>query len=561
MKHRFRFAKLKFSIFFCGSLLLFACAGFAQTNTGSSPAFKTGSKSDLPSFVKIENGGYRFLVDGKPYLALGAQLWNSSGWPYILTKEWAQLKELHANTLEAPVYWQNIEPQPGKFNFADLDSLVLGARREGLRLVLLWFGSYKNGSSSYAPEWVLSQPEKFPRMQNGGGEEIQVLSAISGANREADKKAFAAVMRHLKQLDGQQHTVILVQVENESGSLGTDRDYSPAANAAFKNPVPAALLQKLGKKPGTWLDVFGKDAAESFNAYHIAFYINDIAVAGQQEYGLPMYTNAWLREHRFRQPGEYPSGGPVSTMFPIWKATAPALALLAPDIYHNNYDVFTELCRKYALPDNPFFLPEMGKGIDFARGQFYALGNFNALGVAVYGIDPFGTDPGDERNKERLDDKFSGMADNYRVLQGAIDKIAELQGTGRLKAVGEEYGLHEELVSLGSYDILFSYGFPAYRKVPLTGRALIGQLGEDEFLVIGFDAKFQFRPKYGSGFSSSEYLVIEEGYYEKGQWVRKRIWNGDEAYHSTLTPDGVILRIRLRKTQKAITGPVKANFE
>jgi hypothetical protein len=515
----------------------------------------------LPAIVKNDKGGYTFLVDGKPYLALGAQLWNSSDWPYILDKEWPQLRELHCNTLEAPVYWQNIEPQPGKYNFAELDSLVYGARREGLRLVLLWFGSYKNGSSSYAPEWVLSQPEKYPRMLNAAGEEIQVLSAVSATNRKADKAAFSALMQRVRQIDGQQHTVILVQVENESGSLGTDRDYSAAATAEFKGQVPSSLLQKLGKQPGAWEEVFGAQAAETFSAYKIASYVNEVAEAGQGVYNLPMYANAWGREYGFRRPGDYPSGGAVSTMLPVWKAAAPALAFLSPDVYEPNYTVFTDFCSKYVRPDNPFFLPEMGKGIDFAREQFYALGNFNALGVAVYGIDPFHADPGDQRNKERLDAKFSAIADNYRVLRGATEKIAELQGTGKLQAVGEEYGMREQLVSMGGYDILCSFGFPFYRTTPLTGRALIGQLGPDEFLVMGFDTRFQFRPRYGSGYSSAEYLVIEEGYYDQGKWVRKRIWNGDEAYHSTLTPEGEILRIRLRKTKKANTGPVKANFE
>jgi len=523
-------------------------------------AASTRAEVSLPAVVRTENG-YRLLVDGKPFVALGAQLWNSSDWPYILRKEWPQLKELHANTLEAPVYWQNIEPQRGVFNFSELDSLVLGARREGLRLVLLWFGSYKNGSSSYAPDWVLTQPEKYPRMLNASGEEIQVLSAVSEANRETDKAAFVRLMQHVREIDGRQHTVILVQVENEAGSLGTDRDYSPAANTAFKAAVPAVLLQSLGKRPGSWEAVFGAQAAEVFNAWHIASYVNDIAAAGKKQYALPMYTNAWLREHGFRRPGEYPSGGPVSTMLSVWKAAAPALAFLSPDIYHSNYTVFTELCGKYARPDNAFFVPEMGKGMDFARGQFYALANFNALGVAVYGIDPFHADPHDLRDKQQLDEKFSGMADNYRLLQDVIDKLAELQGTGRMQAVGEEYGRSEQLVTLGDYDILFSFGYPSYRKTTGTGRAIIAQLGEDEFLVVGFDTRFQFRPRHGTGYASAEYILIEEGYYDKGQWIRRRIWNGDEAYHSTLTPEGTVLKIRLRRAKKAVTGAVKANFE
>ena len=220
----------------------------------------------MPAIVKTEQGSYRLMVDGKPFIVLGAQLWNSSDWPYILQKEWPQLRALHCNTLEAPVYWQNVEPQQGVFRWNELDSLILGARREGLRLVLLWMASYKNGSSSYAPDWVLMHPEKFPRMLNAGGEEMQVLSAVSEVNRDADKSAFVHLMQHVREIDEHQHTVILVQVENESGALGTDRDYSAAANAAFKKAVPAVLLKRLGKPAGTWESVFGIAAAEALAA-------------------------------------------------------------------------------------------------------------------------------------------------------------------------------------------------------------------------------------------------------------------------------------------------------
>lgn len=504
---------------------------------------------DLPSIVKKNNGGYALMVDGKPFIVLGAQLWNSSNWPYILNSTWPQLKSLHCNTLEAPVYWQQVEPEPGRYRFNEVDSLITGARKAGLRLILLWFGSYKNGSSQYAPEWVLTQPEKYIRMRNAGGGELQTLSAVTPANMEADRQAFTALMRHVKQVDGEHHTVIMVQVENEPGVLGTDRDHSSVADSLFKGPVPDALRQALHTKTGSWQEVFGADAAETFNAWYIARYVSQVAHAGQAVYHLPMYTNAWLRENGFQRPGEYPSGGPVSTMIPVWKAAAPALQLLAPDIYLSNDNVFADICSKYSRPDNPLLVPEMGKGPDFARHQFQALGNFNAIGVAPYGIDPFGTDPNDERDKEKLDTKFSHIADNYRLLEGALDKIAELQGSGRLRAAVEAYGLREQLLTMGNYDILLSYGFPKYKPgKPLTGRVLVGQLGPDEYLLAGFDARFQFRPRYGTGYAAAEFISVEEGYYAKGEWVRKRIWNGDEVYHSTLTPEGVILKIKLRRT-------------
>ena len=218
-------------------------------------------KQSLPQITKDSLGNYRFQVNGRPYLVLGAQLWNSSAWPMITDQFWDQAKELlGCNTLEAPIYWQNLKPEPGKFNFEELDHLILSAREQGFRLVLLWFASYKNGRSEYAPPWVLEDTETYPRMRNASGEEIYVLSAIAAKNWEADKKAFVEVMRHIKAVDADEQTVLMMQVQDEPGSMWTDRDYSEAANRLFDGPVPEVLTKTLDKKPGTWKMVFGPDA-------------------------------------------------------------------------------------------------------------------------------------------------------------------------------------------------------------------------------------------------------------------------------------------------------------
>jgi hypothetical protein len=514
----------------------------------------------IPRLV-TENGKHTFLVDGQPFLILGAQVWNSSGWPDILDKTWPQLRELNCNTLEVPIYWEHIEPEPGKFNFANLDKLIRDARRENMRLVLLWFASYKNGQSQYTPAWVKENPQEYPRMIDATGKPIAVLSTLSEKNRDADARAYAAVMAHIRQIDEQHRTVIMMQPENEPGSLGTDRDYSEKANKLFSEQVPAKLVSALKKQPGTWEEVFGVDAAEAFSAYHMATYINYVTEAGKKEYPLPMYVNAWIRENRFGRPGEHPSGGPTSNMLDIWKAAGPAIDLLAVDIYHKNYMSFRDLCEKYGRPDNPLFIPETGREIAFARFHFYALGDYDAIGVAPYGIDPFHADPHDKRDKEKLDAKFAGIAANYRLLRPAIPLLTSLQGTGKLKAAAEEDGLGDQLLQFSHYDLLLTYGFPTYKTTnEMTGRVLVGELGPDEFVLIGFDTRFQFRPKQGSGYATSEFISVEEGTFENGEWQKIRNWNGDEVYHSTLTPEGVILKIKLSGL-KSDEMDITPNFE
>lgn len=535
--------------------LFTSMAGFSQPSSGT-------RNIELPRIVS-ENGNHNLIVDGKPFLMMGAQLWNSSAWPYLTDQFWSQFRSLNANTLEVPVYWQNIEPQRGQYNFKELDDLVKHAQQEKIKLVLLWFASWKNGTSSYAPVWLLEDTQQYSRMQNAHGEELLILSAVDAANREADKRAFTEVMKRVKFLDPAGKTVIMMQVQNEAGSLGTNRDYSPAANKLFEGAVPAALSHALHKSPGTWQSVFGKDAAEAFNAWYFATYINDVAKAGQAIHNLPMYANAWTRENSFQRPGEYPSGGPTSNMLDIWKAAAPQIAFLAPDLYFGNPKMFTESCELYTRRDNLLMIPETGNGVTFARFHFYAIGNHHAKGVAVYGVDPFHADPNDKRNFTRLDERFDDIAANYALLSKATGQIIALQDQGKLKAVGEEQGLIEQLISFDGYDILFEYGYPRYKeKGRQSGRALAGQLSANEFLLIGFDAKFRIRPSYGSGYSHAEMISVEEGYFDaQNQWVRQRFWNGDEVYHSTLRPQGTILKVRLRAVRNTDNGKVRANFE
>ena len=426
--------------------LLLTCFLFGSSFSQLNPETENVADNPMPELRK-ENGKYTFFVDGKPFLILGAQLWNSSAWSDVLPKIWPQLKEMNCNTIEAPVYWQDIEPEQGKFNFKELEALVYGARENDLKLVLLWFGSYKNGSLEYTPDWVRENPETYPRMQNASKQPVYVLSAVSKVNLEADKKAFVEVMKHIRKIDNDHKTVIMVQPENEPGSLQTDRDYSDAANQLFYGQVPEELTDGLKKGSGTWEEVFGVEAAEAFNAFYIAKYINEIAKAGKKIYPLPMYINVWIKENYFQRPGEYPSGGPTSNMIEVWKIAAPELLTIAVDIYHQNFLEFIDLCIKYKRPDNPLFIPEMGNGINFARFQFYAIGDYDAIGVAPYGSDPFHIDPRVKRDKEKLDNVFSGISANYKLFDNASDKILELQGTGLLKAAVEEHGLSEKLLS------------------------------------------------------------------------------------------------------------------
>jgi hypothetical protein len=495
----------------------------------------------LPSALAVEapklvekDGRWAIFVEGRPYLILGGQIHNSSAWPAELPQVWTSLAALHANTVEAPVYWEQIEAHPGQFDFTNVDELVKGARAHNLHLILLWFGTWKNGNMHYVPQWIKTDPIRFPRMINPSGEPIDVLSANSRTNLDADKTAFVALMRHLKALDGEEHTVLMIQVENESGGIGTVRDFSPEASLKFAGPVPADLLAIVHKKSGAWSEVFGSEADETFQAYYQAHYINEIAAAGKAEFAIPMYINVWvsyppaeLPERRMAIPGiQYPSGGAVQKLVGLWRSLAPSIDMIGPDIYSGDPDFVQEIMHTYRRADNPLWIPETGRNDNFAKFLFYALGE-GAVGFSPFGVDQGGWNgPGDEAVKAH--------ARNFALLSPMNREIAELNFDGKLKTAVEEPGQARQELDFGSWQATVSYGFPQRdgQRPPGTndahGSALVAQLGPDEFLVTGVDASVSFHVPGRLPGLRMQILSAQEGSYDNGVWKPVRLWNGDE---------------------------------
>jgi beta-galactosidase GanA len=508
---------------------------------------------DIPRVVH-KDGRHALIVAGEPFLVLGAQLNNSSAWPEMLPKVWPAIEAIHANTLEAPVYWEQLEPRPGDFDFASVDMLVQQAREHRVRLILLWFGSWKNGSMHYAPEWVRRDGQHYPRMTDADGHHLGILSVHSEATFAADRDAFSALMRHLRQTDGEQRTVLMIQVENESGSYGTVRDHSPAAQKAFDGAVPAEFVAAMGKKSGTWRQVFGSDADETFSAYSAAHYIGRIAAAGKAEYPLPMYANAALRDPtdaNARPGANYPSGGPSFNMLDVWKAAAPSLDFITPNIYLRD-QAYLKTLDLYARPDNPLMVVETSNNPDYAKRFFSLLGR-GGFGFAPFGIDFTGYENYPLGAKETSAKSLAGFAANYQLMTPMLREIAELNFAGKLKTAVEERSVPHEHLEFGKWQAEVTYGLPQFGpgnnppgNPDLDGRALVAQLGPDEFLVAGINARVDFSLSAAGASEQTEYLRVEEGRYENGAWHFQRLWNGDQidwGLNFTQTP--CVLRVKL----------------
>jgi beta-galactosidase GanA len=508
-------------------------------------------QASLPRIVQ-KDGRYALLVDGEPYLMLGAQVNNSSAWAAMLPKVWPTAKQLGVNTLEVPIYWEQFEPERGHFDPSFLRTLLAEARKNDVHLVLLWFGTWKNGSGHYTPPFIKLDEAHVPHVVGAKGDKVDSLSPHSKTALAADCSAFAMLMRTLKLADPQ-HTVLMVQVENEAGTYGSVRDFSPEAQKLFSEPVPATLLKAMQKESGTWAQVFGGDADEYFHAWSIASYINNVAAAGKAEYALPMYVNAALRDpfHPGR-PGSYDTGGPTDNVIPIWKAAAPAIDVIAPDLYMPDYAAYTRVLDLYHRPDNAMFVPETGNSAQYARYFFAALGH-QAIGFSPFGMDTTGY-VNAPLGATRIDeDMLKPFALNYAIFKPMDRVVAKLNFEGKLQAVAEDPAVHTQTLDFGLWKATVAYGLPQFGSgkgplgnTPPQGGAMVAQLGPDEFLVTGVHARIDFSPADSTASKHRQFVRVEEGNYDANVWHFVRIWNGDQTdYGLNFTSAAQVLRVKL----------------
>ncbi|EMD00161.1 glycoside hydrolase family 35 protein [Baudoinia panamericana UAMH 10762] len=458
----------------------------------------------------------QLIVNGEPFLVLGAELQNSSLTSAAYMRGvWGKLKDAHINTVLGCVTWEHIEPEEGKFDFAELDQIVTDARAHGLRLVLLWFGSFKNGLSTYAPSWVKTNSKRFPRakLRKAGGELAiaDVVSIFHSEAQQCDARAFSKLMAHLKHIDEGHFTVIMVQVENECGLLGDSRDGSQAAERCFNQPVPAELMDSLHERwdklrpelrqnltnfrqrqasNQSWAEVFGKSPQtdEIFMAYHYAKYIEGVASAGKAVYELPLYHNVWLPAGGDdadpsmpvvagggQRPGEYPSGGGTPNVIDIWQISAPTLEFIAPDIYVADY---ITMCTKYRHRNQALFIPEQRRDEYGARRIWASIGCYEAIGTSPFGIDT-------------VDLADNSFVRHYKLLSQVSSHVLQAQREHQcfgfffdeLRPDGTDPS-PAKMISFGSWNLVIERSFVFGR--PSAGSGMVIHKGDDRFLLLGW---------------------------------------------------------------------------
>ncbi len=525
--------------------LLIGCAVMLLSVYASSAALADNATPHLEK----HGSATQLLVDGQPLVMLAGELHNSSSssLEYMLPI-WPKLAALNLNTVIASISWELVEPEEDKFDFALVDGLIAGARQHNLKLVFIWFATWKNGDAAYVPAWVKTNWSRFLRCQHRPGVNTTQLTALSEDNVKADSRAFAAVMRHIRQVDQKQHTVVMMQVQNEAGVMPVSRDHCPLAEEAFAKAVPSELLQYLVAhkatlipefkevwarsgfhESGTWSEVFGEGslADEVFQAWYVAQYIGRVTAAGKSEYPLPMYANAWLVQHRGQEPGKYPSGGPVARMMDVWRAAAPAIDLLAPDIY---LDDFKAVCAEYTQSGNPLFIPEASRDERAGLRAYYAIGHHHALGFAPFGIDSLA--------------ETNVLREHYGLLKRLHPLLAQHQGKETLQGFMQYKDEKRLEFEIGDYRADVEYRSEEGGSGP--GGGLVIAIAPDTFVIAGANYSIRFpsrRDKPGStGWLSIDELVPPApgkssfGTRKSGpvpglDLVSGRRLNGDEAWY------------------------------
>lgn len=539
------------------------------------PLAKT-SVSDLP---RLERAGeaVRLIVDGAPYLAVGGELHNStSSDPAYLDRACARLAESGVTTIVATTSWDEVETTEGAFDFSSVSATLEVARRHDLRVVLIWFGAYKNARSTYAPTWVRADVDRFPRARvapsdtpapfsYAGAMSKPELSVFSRELRAADAAAYAALLEHLRVEDAAR-TAIMVQIENEVGLLGGGRDLSPTAQAAWESPVPAAIVEtvlrheefaggwlaeRLAQGTGSWAEVFGEDdrSDELFMSWGFASYIEELASLGKAVLPLPTLVNAWLGPQPGQtRPGQYPSGGPTSAMIPVWESLAPSIDIIAPDIYVQDSE---QVMREYSRGGRALLIPEARFR---AADLFLTIARYNGLGYCAFGVED--GRPGNQ------------FFTSSTLLTSQTEAVVQAQAEGRIHAVLLE-GEEPQTLSFGDYTVTVHDTAALFTRVlldagvarpvsrpelelestagpfgpdPADDRAFgaILQVADDEFLLLGTG--------YTVDFTHSTDVVeldrVRELREEGGAWIEGRLLNGDE--HMRLVPTGEIGGSRVR---------------
>ena len=528
-------------------------------------------------YIAIQNGQKVLMVDEKPFIMIAGEVHNSSASSAeFIQSVWKRADELYLNTVLLPVYWELIEPEEDRFDFTLVDDLIRQAREHKKKIGFLWFGAWKNAQCYYAPEWVKCDLKRFERAQLEPGVNFKILenvhglayttlSAFCGETNRADAKAFAKLMEHIGFVDAKEHTVVTMQVENETGLLGGAREHGVRAEQLFQEAVPDDFLYYIKENYDdmtpeikqamtiadqlhagmNWAEVFHEMADEIFQAYYTACFVELVAHAGKAKYDIPLSVNCWLDKGQV--PGKYPTGGPVAKLMPVWKYAAPSIDVYGPDIY---IPAFLSTCDQYVKDGNPLYIAECATHSYAGIRELYVIGHYHGMCYSPFGFEDigqpftmmqgmlFGMDTSDELLKTPQNAQEYARINQHLI--GLMPLLGAEYGSTRLQASISENG-NEETLSFEAYD--FKIAYESRFLSTKSGACLVLETDANSFYVIVKDCAIAMKSTRNM-LPYTDFLSVEEGHFVENAFVPECRLNGDEI--TTMAFEGVhLLKIKL----------------
>lgn len=541
----------------------------------------TSFSQTLPHLAKVGET-ISLIVDGSPLVLRSGELNNSTASSIRYMEQqrtFERLKALNLNSVIATASWELVESVEGEYNFAEVDYIIEQARKYDMKVILLWFGTFKNPFMTYAPSWVKQNPGKYPRAKDADGNDLEMPSVFSEAVLKADARAYVATLEHIREVDTD-NTVVMIQIENEPGLRGTPRDFSALAEKAWRADVPAQLINYLKansdslqpdikaawersgrREKGNWEEVFGKSLSEDdgtnailnqtehfFTAYAFARYLDYMAIEGKKVLPLPTFVNSSV--FRIDSRGiSLGNGCSIPEFFDLYKAGAPNLDILTPNSYMQQLD---QICEAFSWKGNPILIPE--STVTGARA-LYSVGEWDAIAFSPFGIDSWA-----EGVLENPTPEQQLFAHTYDQMAQMEELIEEHLGKESMRGAYIYNTRAEDTLQMGNYEIRFSRGrsfdigalmaptgsFSAEKQeqARFEGGAIIIQTQPDEFYVVGYGISANFQLREGIKHSFCGYDSIDEGIFRDGEFVEYRRLNGDE--RNVFLPDGKITALRVK---------------
>lgn len=494
-------------------------------------------------YIEFKNTPH-FVVNDQPFLALAGEVHNSScsSMTYFEEKVLSRIQDIPLNTLLLPIYFEDVEKEEGVYCIEKVQQMIDRCRQYDYKIIFLWYGLWKNGLSTYIPQWMKLDRDTYPFCRQENQKPLYTISPLCQKAIEKDAKAIQQVMSFIKKYDAIEQTVIMLQIENEVGLLESDRDYSSAANLLFHQDIPEDL-QTFTQQKGTWQDVFLSSAPEMFMAYHYAKAIETIASSLKQVYPLPLMMNAWIKKEN-ELPGKYPSGGPIIENIHIYQAFAPSIDVFAPDIY---VDTFEQVCDAYAKP-GVLAIPETRQDILSMSHIIYAIANYPLICFSPFGIEDFYgesessrlldflTTLGIDKKAFRAEGSYPYLCQIYHDLQTMIPLLLQYRGTSHIYPFIQTDSQYDSF-EIGDIHVKVIY---LSRENQPKGVGFVIFDGQ-QYYVYGINMMLSFSHEQ----KEVALLNLEEGCFQDGQWQSLRILNGDERYNVYILDQPQMLSFQL----------------